>query len=81
MAIVFDESAPKKAANLSVNSDLLKKAKELKINLSATFENALTDLIREKQSENWKKSNKQAIKAYNTHVEKHGVFSKGMRSF
>ncbi len=81
MTTVFDESAPKKAANLSVNSDLLKKAKELKINLSATFEKALSDLIREKQSENWKKSNKQAIKEYNKHVEKHGVFSNGIRRF
>ncbi len=81
MTTVFDESAPKKAANLSVNSDLLQKAKELKINLSATFENALTDLIREKQRENWKKLNKQAIKAYNKHVKEHGVFSKELRSF
>ncbi|MCG8333679.1 MAG: type II toxin-antitoxin system CcdA family antitoxin [Proteobacteria bacterium] len=81
MNTLYDESAPKKAVNLSINSDLLKKAKDLKINLSATFENALTDLIRQRQHESWKKNNKQAIKAYNKHVEKHGVFSKELRSF
>ena len=81
MNTLYDESAPKKAVNLSINSDLLKKAKDLKINLSATFENALTDLIRQRQYESWKKNNKQAIKAYNKHVEKHGVFSEELRSF
>ncbi len=81
MTVTYDESAPKKATNLSVNSDLLNKAKELKINLSATFENALTKLIKEKQKEKWLQSNKAAIKAYNKHVDKNGVFSKGIRSF
>lgn len=81
MKASYDESAPKKAANLSINSDLLQKAKDLKINLSAAFENALTDLIRKKQCENWKNTNKQAVKAYNKHVEKQGVFSKELRSF
>lgn len=32
---------PKRAANLSINGDLLNKAKELDINLSATLEHAL----------------------------------------
>ncbi len=81
MSIVFDEKAPKRAANLSVNSDLLKKAKDLEINLSATFENALTEVIKEKQREQWKQKNKDAINAYNKHVENNGVFSNGLRSF
>ena len=38
MTITYDTYAPKKAANLSINSDLLKKAKEYKINLSKHFE-------------------------------------------
>lgn len=81
MSTIFDESAPKKATNLSVNSDLLDKAKKMKINLSATFENALTELIKEKQKEQWIQSNKVSIKAYNKHVDKNGVFSKNVRSF
>ncbi|MEA3302272.1 MAG: type II toxin-antitoxin system CcdA family antitoxin, partial [Pseudomonadota bacterium] len=33
----YDDLAPKKPANLSINSSLLAKAKSLKLNLSATL--------------------------------------------
>ena len=81
MSTVYNKSAPKKATNLSVNSDLLNKAKKLKINLSATFENALSEIIKTKEKEQWEKSNKKAIEAYNKHVEANSVFSDGIRSF
>ena len=81
MNTTYDESAPKKATNLSVNSDLLNKAKKLKINLSATFEKALREIIQTKEKEQWIKSNQEAIEAYNKHVEANGVFSDGIRSF
>ena len=38
----YDLNAPKRAANLRVNEDLLNKAKSLDINLSATLEKALS---------------------------------------
>ncbi len=41
MPQAFDTHAPKKPTNVSINSDLLLKAKALKINLSATLESAL----------------------------------------
>ena len=81
MQTVFDSTAPKKPTNLSINSDLLKKAKNLKINLSATLENALTQIVKEKQEQEWLEANKQAIHNYNELVEKNGVFSKELRSF
>jgi antitoxin CcdA len=34
MADLYDIAAPKKATNLSLNSDLLEKARGLKVNLS-----------------------------------------------
>ena len=37
MIQLFDAQAPKKPANLSINSDLLAKARALNINLSATL--------------------------------------------
>ena len=43
MQALYDFDAPKKATNLSLNSDLLKKTKALNINLSATLEQALKD--------------------------------------
>ena len=81
MQITYDTRAPKRPANLSVNGDLLNKARELDINLSATFELALAAALREKQRAQWLAENKTAIEAYNDHVEKHGVFSDGLRSF
>jgi antitoxin CcdA len=81
MPTAYDTRAPRKAANLSINSDLLSKAKELDINLSATLEQALVEALRAKQREHWVAENQAAIDAYNEHVEKYGVFSDTLRSF
>ena len=81
MQAAYNPQAPKRAANLSINSDLLSKAKELDINLSATLEQALAAALRERQQAAWLAENRSAIEAYNEHVEKHGVFSDGLRSF
>ncbi len=77
----YDPNAPKRAANLRVNEDLLAKAKSLDINLSATLEKALAQTLKEKQREQWLADNRQAITAYNEHVEANGVFSDELRSF
>ncbi len=81
MLPAYNPQAPKRPANLSINSDLLSKAKELNINLSATLELALSEALKGKQREQWLAENKAAIDAYNEHVETHGVFSDGLRSF
>lgn len=77
----FDTSAPKKAANLSINSDLLRQAKELHINLSQTVEAHLANLVREAKQHQWLAENADFIKAYNERIEKEGVFSEGLRGF
>lgn len=81
MQTLYDQGAPKKAANLSINSDLLSKSKALNINLSATLEQVLREKLAEKEAENWQKENKRAIQAYNEMVEEHGLFSDEHRSF
>jgi len=81
MNLAYDIEAPKKATNLSINSDLLKKAKSYNINLSKSFESYLNKLVRKKAEETWKKENLQAIEAFNQRVERQGVFSDGLRSF
>ena len=77
----YDTKAPKRAANLSVNADLLNRARELDINLSATLEQALVEVLRQRQRERWLAENRGAIAAYNDHVEKNGDFSDGVRTF
>ena len=81
MLPLYDYHAPKKAANLSINSDLLNKAKEMDINLSATLEQALAETLKQKQRARWLAGNQDAIDAYNQHIEQHGVFSDGLRNF
>jgi antitoxin CcdA len=81
MQTPFDPEAPRKAANLSVNADLLSKARELGINLSATLERALVATLRDRRREHWLSENREAIDAYNAHIDQHGVFSDELRSF
>jgi antitoxin CcdA len=77
----FDTSAPKKATNLSINSDLLRQAKELNINLSQQVEGYLSELVRKAKEQQWLAENADAIAAYNERIEKDGVFSEGLRRF
>jgi len=81
MQIFYDKSAPKRATNLSINSDLLAKSRALKINLSATLEQALNGQLAEVEAQKWLKENKNAINAYNEFVDEHGCFGDEYRSF
>jgi antitoxin CcdA len=81
MAELYNAAAPKKAANLSVNSDLLRKTRELNINLSATLERALKEELSKRETEQWVEKNRPAIKSYNDFVEQHGCFGDEFREF
>ncbi len=78
---LFDENAPKKPTNLSVNSDLLAKTRALKINLSATLEQALESQLAQAEAAKWAEENKAAIRAYNDFVDKNGCFGDEFREF
>jgi len=81
MNLDYDLQAPKKPTNVSINSDLLAKARALKINVSATLESALADIVAARRRELWKEENQSAIKAYNQLIEEAGVACDGLRSF
>lgn len=81
MQDLYDVHAPKKATNLSLNSDLLQKARCLKVNLSATLEQALRDKLKSIEAEKWKKENKAAIAAYNEFVAENGCIGDEYRNF
>lgn len=81
MQALYDLQAPKKPTNLSLNSDLLKKARALNINLSATLEQALKEQLKSKEAKKWTEENKNAIKAYNDFVEQNGCFGDEFREF
>jgi antitoxin CcdA len=74
-------TAAKKAANLSVRADLLEEARAYKINLSQTLEAALLVELKREKERRWLEENRDAIDAYNRHVEAHGLFSDRFRTF
>lgn len=81
MTSVFNLHAPKKATNVSVNSDLLARARALKINLSATLEEALAERVGQSERDRWQRENASAIAAYNKLVQEQGSFGDTVRQF
>lgn len=80
MAQLYNYSAAKKSANLSINSDLLTKARGLKLNLSATLEAALAEEVRKEERAQWLKKNKNAIDASNRLTDAKGLFADSYRT-
>lgn len=81
MNYVYDTQAPKKPTNVSINKDLLEKARGLNINLSATLEHALAEQLKAEQRAQWLRENADAIQTYNQFVETNGTFSDSVRKF
>lgn len=74
-------AAPKKSANLSVNSELLRQARALNVNLSQALEQRLVEIVRESRQRNWLEKNREAVEDYNRRIKKRGTFSDGLRRF
>jgi antitoxin CcdA len=71
----------KKAVNVSINRELLDRARTGDINLSTILEDALEQKLRQQARELWLTENRAAIDAYNEQVETQGIFSDGLRTF
>jgi antitoxin CcdA len=71
----YDINAPKNPTSLSINSDLLKKSRRLKIDLSAALENALIKEVRAAERDKWLKDNQKAINSLNNLIATKGQFS------
>lgn len=81
MQHIYDRAAPKKPTNLSINSNLLAKARDLDINLSATLEKALESEVRRSTRNRWLRENKQALDNCNELTQEHGLFADKHRGF
>ncbi len=51
------------------------------MNLSAALERALVEEVASVRRARWREENREAIATYNEHVDEHGSFSDGVRSF
>ena len=81
MSLDINPVSPKKPTNVSLNADVLAKAKSLKINLSATLEQALLAKLQEHECQQWQQENADRIQTYNQHLEQNGLFSDSVRKF
>jgi antitoxin CcdA len=71
----------KKAANLSIDAELLREAKLLGIGLSSFMEQKLAQEVKRRRLQAWRRDAREAMRAYNDFVEKHGIFGEEFRSF
>ena len=73
---------------VEVDAETLRRAREAGVDLSETFTRALrrvlplpTDDERKRAAQQWYQENKEAVDASNEYVEKHGLWSDGLRMF
>ena len=78
---LYVQSSAKKSVNLTANANLVACAKEKKINLSETFEEALQAKLRAMQQQEWLDQNRDGIEAYNERIERNGIFASKFRKF
>lgn len=81
MPFDYDHDAPKRATNVSLNSDLLAKAKERGINISQACEAGLAKQIAELEAKKWLEENMEALQSSNEYVERHGLPLARFRQF
>ena len=63
----------RKAANLSLDAELIASARDLDINISRAAEDGLARAIKAERERRWLEENAEAIRQENEYVEKHGL--------
>ena len=74
-------NAVRQAANLSIDSRLMKEAKGLNVNMSRAAEAGIAEAVAAEKTRLWKLENRATMDAWNDYVEKHGIPLKEPRQF
>ena len=74
-------NAPKKPTNLSLNSKVLEKARELGMNVSQTVDALLAAEVRRCYWQKWNEENKDAVAEYNARIASEGLPLTKYRTF
>lgn len=75
------DNAPKKATNLSLNSKVLERAREMGMNISQTVDELLAAEVKRRYWERWNEDNKEAIAEYNARIAREGLPLAKYRTF
>jgi post-segregation antitoxin (ccd killing protein) len=78
---LFDRNAAKRTVSLTINADLVAKAKEAGLNLSQISEEALAAAVTAYWRERIKAEIAEDMKAYDAHIAEHGSFADAMREY
>ena len=73
--------ALKRAVNLSLNAQVLDKARELGMNVSATVDALLAEEVSKRYWARWNEENREAIEHYNARIEREGLPLARYRTF
>ena len=74
-------NAPKKATNLSLNSKVLEKARELGMNVSQTVDALKAPKVRRCSWQKWNEENKDGVAEYNARISREGLPLAHYRTF
>lgn len=70
----------KQRVSVTVEADLLAKAKAFGINLSQALETVLRASVREEEAQRWQEENSHAIDSFNRYIDKHGTIGDRMKA-
>jgi antitoxin CcdA len=73
--------ARKLVTNVSIDREVLAKARALNLNVSGAAEERLRELIAKAEREAWLEENRDSIEAYNCRVTEEGMFGDKERQF
>lgn len=73
MQTVKVTKSTRKPTNLSLDSSLLKEAKDLGINVSRSAEAGIAEAVKRHQQEKWLKENARALASSNAYIEANGL--------
>lgn len=71
----------KRPVTVGIDANILAAAEALGLDLSAELERALVALARQRAAELWQAENREAIEERNRFIERHGLWSDGLRQF
>ena len=63
----------RKAANLTIDGNLLEEARSLSVNISRAAEEGIANAVKAEKERRWKIENREAIESSNRWVEEHGL--------
>jgi len=75
MRFSYNTNAPRRAVNLTANSDLVSMVRSENGNLSQLLEQTMITFLAERELDRWKKQNKAAFDSYNSMIAERGSLS------